>query len=61
MTCNAELKHRYPRIDDPVLAISFALSQTINRDVRDFLMTWRDGAWDEIEMAYPEFLERVAT
>ncbi len=25
----------------------------------DFLDTWRDGGWSEIEAAYPEFIEQV--
>lgn len=64
MSNNAELKARFPRIDDPVEAINFALDGVPYGSVdfaQDFLETWRDGAWDEIEMAYPEFLERVAT
>lgn len=56
---NAELKARYPRIDDPIEAINFALESEDAMDCFDFLETWRDGAWDEIEQAYPEFLERV--
>lgn len=57
---NAELKARYPRIDDPTEAINFALDKSDSTvGVFDFLSTWRDGAWDEIEMAYPEFLEQV--
>lgn len=62
MTRSAELKARYPRIDDPIEAINFALGwvRSVNPDfTRDFLQTWRDGAWDEIEQAYPEYLERV--
>ena len=60
MTSNAELKARYPRIDDPVEAINFALDDAPSLiGARDFLEAWRDGAWDEIEMAYPEFLEQV--
>lgn len=51
------LKAQYPRIDDPVEAINFALNDCDS--LHDFLNTWRDGAWDEIEQAYPEFLERV--
>jgi hypothetical protein len=54
---NAELKARYPRIDDPIEAINFALDKPSR--CFDFLETWRDGAWSEIEEAYPEFLERV--
>lgn len=57
-TRNAEIKARYPRIDDPIEAIGFALDNPIWHG-RDFLDTWRDGAWSEIEEAYPEFLERV--
>jgi hypothetical protein len=57
---NAELKARYPRIDDPVEAINFALDEVHSvHSQRDFLETWRDGAWDEIESAYPEFLRQV--
>lgn len=60
MTSNAVLKQRYPRIDDPIEAIGFALDDAATvASARDFLETWRDGAWDEIEMAYPEFLERI--
>lgn len=63
MSSNAELKARYPRIDDPIEAINFALDskalQTTS-DTFDFLETWRDGAWDEIEQSYPEFLAQVA-
>lgn len=61
MSNNAELKARYPRIDDPIEAINFALdSDTMSSvDLRyDFLECWRDGAWDEIEQAYPEYLEK---
>jgi hypothetical protein len=53
-----ELKAQYPRIDDPVEAINFALSLDMFA-APDFLATWRDGAWDEIEQAFPEYLERV--
>lgn len=60
MSNNTELKARYPRIDDPVEAINFALDHLdSSMAVYDFLETWRDGAWDEIEMAYIEFLEQV--
>lgn len=66
MTCNVALKERYPRIDDPVEAINFALDHVHstrwgrNADAgHDFLETWREGAWDEIEIAYPEFLQQV--
>jgi hypothetical protein len=62
VSSNVDLKARYPRIDDPVEAINFALGDHLDSTtaVYDFLSTWRDGAWDEIKMAYPEFLERVA-
>lgn len=67
MSNNAELKARYPRIDDPVEAINFALDHVHatrwgrNADAgADFLETWREGAWTEIEEAYPEFLAQVA-
>ena len=60
---NAELKAQYPRLDDPVEAINFALDGAEqfgpSRAGYDFLATWREGAWDEIEQAYPEYLERV--
>lgn len=57
---NTSLKERYPRIDDPVEAINFALDNVQSRGAGyDFLETWRDGAWVEIEAAYPEFLEQV--
>lgn len=61
---NVALKARFPRIDDPIEAIQFALH--IEKTTCccgfgiDFLETWRDGAWHEIEQAYPEYLERVA-
>ena len=56
---NAELKAQYPRIDDPVEAINFALTGAVHGSATDFLNTWTDGAWDEIEQAYPEYLEHV--
>ena len=58
---NAQLKARYPRIDDPVEAINFALGNDLDTTtaVYDFLETWRDGAWEEIAAAYPEFLRQV--
>lgn len=59
---NAALKARYPRIDDPTEAISFALDSDAIRTTTfavDFLETWRDGAWEEIQAAYPEFLRQV--
>lgn len=61
MTCNVTLKERFPRIDDPVEAINFAPDNAPSlMGARDFLEAWRDGAWDEIEMAYPEFLRQMA-
>jgi hypothetical protein len=61
MSNNAELKERHPRIDDPVEAINFVLDRDLHPGAAlDFLETWRDGAWDEIEMAYPEFLTQVS-
>lgn len=62
MTSNVALKERYPRIDDPVEAINFALdSDAIHTTTFavDFLETWRAGAWEEIAEAYPEFLRQV--
>lgn len=62
MTSNAALKARYPRIDDPVEAINFALDSDAIRTTThavDFLETWREGAWEEIQSAYPEFLRQV--
>ncbi len=57
---NTALKARYPRLDDPIEAINFALdSCRFGMDSCDFLETWRDGGWSEIEAAYPEFLEQV--
>lgn len=58
---NAELKARYPRIDDPTEAINFALDHASLKfeSAYDFLETWRDGAWEEISAAYPEFLRQV--
>jgi hypothetical protein len=59
---NADLKARYPRIDDPTEAISFALDHPAIRTetaAYDFLSTWREGAWEEIQAAYPEFLRWV--
>lgn len=58
---NVELKERYPRIDDPVEAINFALDHAPPAFAFDFLDTWRDGAWSEIEEAYPEYLQQVAS
>ena len=62
MSNNAELKARYPRIDDPIEAINFALDHDAVglESVCDFLDTWREGAWTEIEEAYPEFLAQVS-
>lgn len=57
-TRNTEIKARYPRIDDPTEAINFALDQRSHWGF-DFLSCWRDGAWDEIEQAYPEYLTLV--
>lgn len=58
---NVALKERFPSIDDPVQAINFALDELHDDTGRyDFLCTWREGAWSEIQMAYPEFLERIA-
>lgn len=59
VSTNPELKARYPRIDDPVAAITFALDHC--DFPTDFLETWRDGCWSEIEEAYPEFLARVVS
>lgn len=56
----APWKERYPRIDDPAEAIRFALSLR-DQPARDFLCCWAEGAWDEIEQAYPEYLEKVRT
>jgi hypothetical protein len=56
MSNNAEMKARYPRIDDPIEAINFTLKTSMAEGTVcgfDFLDSWRDGAWDEIEMAYP--------
>lgn len=58
---NAELQERYPRITDPLLAINFALDEAPSLSGANwFLEAWRDGAWDEIETAYPEFLQKVS-
>lgn len=55
-----ELKARYPRIDDPVEAINFALDDLdFQTGSLDFLETWREGAWEELRDAYPEFLKQV--
>jgi hypothetical protein len=54
---NVALKERHPRIDDPIEAIKFALA--LGADCFDFLQTWNEGAWNEIEQAYPEFLEAI--
>lgn len=59
---NTALKAQHPRIDDPIEAINFALDHTplfAPIIARDFLTTWREGAWNEIEQAYPEFLSQV--
>ena len=61
MSRNLVLKILYPHIDDPRAAINFALDKIGLHSARcDFLETWRDGAWDEIEAAYPEYLEAIA-
>lgn len=41
---------------DALRAINFALDLP-RCLVADFLETWRDGAWDEIKQAYPEYLK----
>lgn len=65
MSTNTKLKARYPRIDDPIEAIHYALEiagEVFHRRSTgiDFLEAWREGAWSEIERDYPQFLERVA-
>ena len=56
----ADLLRQYPHLTDHDAAINFALEQAWSEPVAglDFLETWRDGAWDEIEQAFPEYLER---
>ena len=59
---NTELKARYPKIDDPIEAINFVIERVYSETaVLDFLETWRDGGWSEIEAAYPEFLAQVSS
>ena len=61
MSTNTKLKARYPRIDDPIEAIHYALDGRHCRSTGiDFLEAWREGAWSEIERDYPQFLEWVA-
>ncbi len=58
---NTELIARYPKLADPIEAINFALDCGLfSTDSMDFLDTWRDGGWSEIEAAYPEFIEQVS-
>jgi hypothetical protein len=55
---NISLKERYPRIDDPMEAIDFALS--IDSDeCAAFLNAWRCGAWAEIEDCFGKFIGRL--
>lgn len=56
MSTNSDLEARYPRIANPMEAIDFALELPW-ADLVDFLQTWRDGAWNVIEEAYPEYLK----
>lgn len=52
---NVTLKERYPLVDDPKKAIAFALHLG-DIECFDFLLTWNEGYWADIEMDYPEYL-----
>jgi hypothetical protein len=52
------LKERYPNIDDPLLAIDFALLVESD-ECHDFLTAWQTGSWDYLEDCYPKYLERI--
>lgn len=60
---NTELISTYPKLADPIEAIDFALGVELmsTNAVYDFLQTWRDEGWSEIEAAYPEFIEQVTS
>jgi hypothetical protein len=55
---NVALKTQYPRLGEATRAIAFALREAPISQALDFLQTWSEGAWNEIEQAYPEFLEQ---
>ena len=55
---NVALKAQYPNLDDPIRAIDFVVNGGGGRmGAIDFLKTWQEGAWAELEREWPEFLE----
>ena len=57
---NVALKERFPKIDDPVMAIEFAVSVPID-ECQAFLDAWLSGAWAEIEDCWPHYLGEQLT
>lgn len=57
--CNVALKADFPNIDDPLKAIDFAVNAA-DMSAVEFLSTWQEGAWSDIETYWPEYLRSLS-
>lgn len=58
---NIDIKTKFPDVDNPALAIDFALDKIDDHLGRiAFLERWREGAWFVLKREWPDYIEGLS-